>query len=628
MASVFRRVKRLPMPAGAKVVERKGEMVAEWRDAAGKRKTAPLSKDGSGIRVESATYTVQFYDEHGKAQRVASKCRDFDAAVQLGKQLESRAMQRREGLLDPALERHSKAAREPIGGHIARHVQYLAAAGNTPKHVRSVERHLKAVVALAGIERLPELKSAAVLSAIASLRNPPPEGEEQPRSASLSTLNSYLRSLKGFSRWLFRQRLTAEDALLDLGLFNAATDRRHIRREMAAEEVQWLLDVTEQRTLPEHGAPGPTRAMCYRVAGSTGFRASELRSLTPESFDLDSTPPTCTVEAGYSKRRKRDVQPLAPAMVEPLREWLSGFEPGSRVFEGIARDTARMLRSDLAAARSAWVKAGGSPEEQARREQADFLSYRDGQGHVADFHSLRVLFISRVVASGASVKEAQTLARHSTPVLTLNVYSRASLLDVAGAVEGVGEMLTRQPSRPERQEMRATGTDGTRGPAPESDHCSDHCKPARKGSGWHSTASLRAVGGPESEGSRNEKTPAEAGKTGNPQGSELRGSGRSRTDDGGFAIRCLSHLATEPRNRTAFTLRQHGESGQPLRGGPWMPVVPDEAVVQACPLHRQTGGRGLTPGLTGPRFSSPAAGSAGVSPREKVGFGGASRLPP
>ncbi len=26
----------------------------------------------------------------------------------------------------------------------------------------------------------------------------------------------------------------------------------------------------------------------------------------------------------------------------------------------------------------------------------------------------------------------------------------------------------------------------------------------------------------------------------------LRGAGRSRTDDGGFAIRCLSHLATAP----------------------------------------------------------------------------------
>ena len=84
--------------------------------------------------------------------------------------------------------------------------------------------------------------------------------------------------------------------------------------------------MTEQRTLPEHGAAGPTRAMCYRLAAATGFRASELRSLL----------------------------------------------------------------------------------------------YRDRQGHVADFHSLRVLFISRVVAGGASVKEAQTLARHSTPLLTMN----------------------------------------------------------------------------------------------------------------------------------------------------------------------------------------------------------------
>ena len=48
------------------------------------------------------------------------------------------------------------------------------------------------------------------------------------------------------------------------------------------------------------------------------------------------------------------------------------------------------------------------------------LLYSDRQGHVADFHSLRVLFISRVVAGGASVKEAQTLARHSTPLLTMN----------------------------------------------------------------------------------------------------------------------------------------------------------------------------------------------------------------
>ena len=38
---------------------------------------------------------------------------------------------------------------------------------------------------------------------------------------------------------------------------------------------------------------------------------------------------------------------------------------------------------------------------------------------------------------------------------------------------------------------------------------------------------------------RNEDTPCK-------QGVFVKGSGRSRTDDDGFAIRCLSHLATEP----------------------------------------------------------------------------------
>jgi hypothetical protein len=94
------------------------------------------------------------------------------------------------------------------------------------------------------------------------------------------------------------------------------------------------------------------------------------------------------------------------------------------------------------------------------------------------------------------VKEAQTLARHSTPVLTMNTYSRATLLDVAGAVEGLGDLLTKQPSRPEKEAaaMRATGTHGRQEAAPKSDHYSDHYEPAREGSGWHSGASLRAAG--------------------------------------------------------------------------------------------------------------------------------------
>ena len=46
---------------------------------------------------------------------------------------------------------------------------------------------------------------------------------------------------------------------------------------------------------------------------------------------------------------------------------------------------------------------------------------------------------------------------------------------------------------------------------------------------------------------------------GKASGKRMRGAGRIRTDDGGFAIRCLSHLATAPEKRhskTSARLRQ------------------------------------------------------------------------
>ena len=69
----------------------------------------------------------------------------------------------------------------------------------------------------------------------------------------------------------------------------------------------------------------------------------------------------------------------------------------------------------------------------------------------------------------------------------------------------------------------------------------------------HAVAGLANCDAPDAEPS---DQPASDPKTKKPsrwpllsahrEGFTDRGSGRSRTDDGGFAIRCLSHLATEP----------------------------------------------------------------------------------
>jgi site-specific recombinase XerD len=64
---------------------------------------------------------------------------------------------------------------------------------------------------------------------------------------------------------------------------------------------------------------------------------------------------------------------------------------------------------------------------------------KDGK---VDFHALRVAYITFVVESGADIKSAQTLARHSTPALTLNIYARARQERLAEIADSVGNLLT------------------------------------------------------------------------------------------------------------------------------------------------------------------------------------------
>ena len=211
----------------------------------------------------------------------------------------------------------------------------------------------------------------------------------------------------------------------------------------------------EGYTLPSHNLPGPDRAMVYRLALGTGFRAKELRSLVPEFFALDSDPPTVTVQAGSSKRRRIDVQPIRCDLADVVRPWLANKADGARLFERLPGGTARMLRQDLAAARRAWIEAAGSGQERQTRAASNFLKYRDSAGRIADFHATRHTYISSIVASGASVKTAQELARHSSPTLTIGRYSHARLHDIVGALEGLPD----QEAPETQQTLRATGTD-------------------------------------------------------------------------------------------------------------------------------------------------------------------------
>ena len=148
-----------------------------------------------------------------------------------------------------------------------------------------------------------------------------------------------------------------------------------------------------------------------------------------------------------------------------------------------------MLPSDLEAARSAWLKTAETAEQRAAWEASDFLKYEDRQGHRADFHALRVAYVTMLSNSGVDTKSLQQLARHSTPMLTLGTYARPSPPQVARHVDVLGKLLSPGLG----PQLTASGpADGL-----PSDRQSDWSRAAQDGLGRHSAASVRADAAPE-----------------------------------------------------------------------------------------------------------------------------------
>jgi len=217
--------------------------------------------------------------------------------------------------------------------------------------------------------------------------------------------------------------------------FNAKEDVRHARRDLSDPELTLLIEGAS-RGPGSYGLSGPDRALTYRLALATGFRADEIRSLTPESFRLGAPYPRIVLRPADEKARRGVEQPCPASLADDLRHWLADKPTGVPVLP-LHHETAKMIRRDL--------EAVGIP-------------YETKEG-AFDFHALRGAFISRVERSGASVKTLQTLARHAKAETTLARYARSSIKDVVGAVENLPDL---GKSRPASEPMEASGTDGSR----------------------------------------------------------------------------------------------------------------------------------------------------------------------
>ncbi len=166
---------------------------------------------------------------------------------------------------------------------------------------------------------------------------------------------------------------------------------QEVSDQVSEDEFDRLMKATKDGP-PRNKIAGESRVMLYLTAAYVGLRGRELSSLTPQSFDLAVRQPTVTVNADYSKHRRRDLLPLHPGLAALLRTWLKDKPADGRLWPGPWAEVkagGKMLKGDLAATREAWIKEAETDHaEMERRKKSDFLLYRNGAGLVVEFHAL------------------------------------------------------------------------------------------------------------------------------------------------------------------------------------------------------------------------------------------------
>lgn len=242
---------------------------------------------------------------------------------------------------------------------------------------------------------------------------------------STEAIKKYYRSLSSFFNWLIRQdRWDKRNPCIpvDLPSHQAVFERRALK----AREIGYLLNKA-----PRY------RGLVYLVAATTGLRRNELSTLRWEDIDLEEK--SVLVRAENAKNSRSSVLPLVK---ECLAEWaayrkdIKPFYPSNigggagkrgqiRIEQGLALPpipSANTLRNDCNACGIKW----------------------DWDRSRIDFHSLRVSFVTGLGDVGTSLTKAQKLARHSSPDITANIYTKHDFKDLSKEVGKLGRKIGRR----------------------------------------------------------------------------------------------------------------------------------------------------------------------------------------
>lgn len=472
MGSVYKAMFTKPLPTGAKIIVRKGQRIAEWKDAKGKTRTAPLTAAGDRIALEAGTYTAKYRDGNSQVQKVTTGCRDKTAAESVLAELEKRADKVRSGMRTADEDAVIDQLDVPLAEHVIAYLTHLEAEGTCPEHRDNVDRCLKRLARECGFTKLANLTRDSFERWLVA---------KAKAGMSARTRNSYRSAAVAFCNWCIDAdppRLM-ENPLAKVPKGDENADKRRERRALTEDELRRLLDVARRRPVLSRATVyrgkrkgevyaklrdetrrklerlGTERALIYKTLVLTGLRKGELASLTVGQLVLDAAPPFLVLKAADEKNRNGSTIPIRADLAADLRGWLA--EKAKAAVEA-ARDVP-VAGSTLPPDTPVFTVPAGLRRILDRDLKLAGIPKRDDRGRTVDVHALRHTFGTLLSKGGVTPRTAQAAMRHSKIDLTMNVYTDPRLLDVAGAMESLPMLPLSAGSQMEANDVKANGAE-------------------------------------------------------------------------------------------------------------------------------------------------------------------------
>ena len=465
MASIFKKMFTRDLPAGAKIVERNGKKVAQWKSD-GRLQSAELTKSGTRIKVRSSTWTAKYRDGDGIVQEVSTGCVDKVAAMAVLNDYVAMAQRVKAKIITSDQAKISAYADTPLPEHITAYVDHLKTRDVHPDRVKTSEKRLKEIATACSWRYVRDLNSDQLYAWLAG------EIKRDDRRMSAPVYNSYVQIAVSFGNWLIGKRMYGKrsamngekrllaNPFLGLGKLDERSSRIRKARALTEDELVRLLEAARKRPLedalmirkgPKAGTLsakltaarrvariklGHERALIYKTAILTGLRLNELTTLVVGCLSFGDVP-FVRLLASNEKSRKGSTIALRSDLAADLRAWVQGKKLEERVFT-VPAGLLRIMDRDL--------KAAGIPK-------------KDAEGYVVHVHALRHSFGTHLSLAGVAPRVAQAAMRHSNISLTMNVYTDARLLDTASAVESLPNLPLAGSHAPEHAPDHAPTAD-------------------------------------------------------------------------------------------------------------------------------------------------------------------------